>query len=390
MFPGFWVGLHDTMWVYQAGKAEKEEFVALLIGTTGGLWELNCAPTGRWRWLGDRPRHMLRGQPVASLASLPEGGTLAMTEHARLWYRLPPEHRWCHLPISLPATHTASGPLRVTALTAAPADRLWIGGAPIRLFSTTITMSPRLAWKACPAMGDLEDAKHWWGPVDAAAPLVTAILLDPRDARSMTVAVAVGGIYHSTDGGATWTPQHAGIVPLVHHMSEHYGAHRNVQRLLRHPLHHDTLYAATESAFYRTSATGDTWTWNDITPPHARESLEVPGDLLPHPQDGNAIFAVLPLVEDASCCTLWQSRDGGAQWEEVHGAPVLPAASHADSMRTIVPQTIRLCASPADPPQLAIVTPHGDVLVSSPGDFTAWQRKATRLGVVTSVGWTEE
>jgi len=333
---------------------------------------------------------MLRWQPIAALAPLPEGGILAMTEHARLWYRLPPERRWYHLPIALPGTDAPSGQVRITALTAAPEDQLWLGSAPARLFSTTITMSPRLTWKTCPAVGDLGDAKQWWGPVDVAAPLVTAVLLDPRDARSMTVAVAVGGIYHSTDGGATWMPQHAGIIPLVHHTSEQYDAHRNIQRLLRHPRHPDILYAATESAFYRTLATGDDWTWDDITPAHARESLELPGDLLPHPHDGDIAFAILPLVEDASCCTLWQTHDSGAQWEEVHGAPILPVPSHDSSAHTILPQTIRLCASHAEPPQLAIITPHGDIMVSARGDFTSWQRRATRLGTVTSVCWEED
>ncbi len=364
--------------------------MALLIGTTGGLWELDCAPTGRRRWLVERPRHMLRRQSIAALAPLPEGGVMAMTEHAHLWYHLSPERRWYHLPITLPATHSSSRPLHVTALTAAPKDRLWLGGAPGCLYSTTITMSPHLAWKTCLAIGDLGDVKHWWGPVDVASPLIAAILLDPRDARSLTVAVAVGGIYHSADGGVTWASQHAGIAPLVHHTSAHYGAHRNVQRLQRHPRHPGILYAATESAFYRTRATGDTWTWDDITPPHAREALELPGDLLPHPQDGDTIFAIMPLTEDASCCTLWQSHDGGAQWEEMTGAPILPASSHAAQARTIVPQTIRLCASQTDPPRLAIITPHGDILVSAPGNFATWQRRATRLGAVTSVCWVEE
>ncbi|MEW6365019.1 MAG: hypothetical protein AB1714_10315 [Acidobacteriota bacterium] len=82
-----------------------------------------------------------------------------------------------------------------------------------------------------------DDAGRTW--IDANTGLeggcVSAIAIDPRNWSNLSVATVQGGIYRSTNGGATWTPMNDGIPPML-----------STTVLKFDPQDPGTLYAGTE------------------------------------------------------------------------------------------------------------------------------------------------
>ena len=366
----------------------RDDIVLLLIGTTTGLWEIGALPGRRWWWRRQLQRRALENKAIGALAALADGSVMAATSDGKLWQRTL-DQRWHRYTLDQPDVDDAPQDLVTTALAASIDAQLWRGTAPVSLWHTSLTAHADRTWRACATLQTQPEAAQWWGPIDASAPLITAITPDPRDAAVAMVAIAVGGIYHTANGGETWQPRHTGIAPLLHHDKRSYDAHRDVLSLTRHPSFPDTLYATTESAMYRADLTSDEWSWIDITPPHARELMELPGMITPATHDRDTAFAMLPLSDDDGRCTLWQTQDGGASWGEYAAAPKLPLPTMTTGADHLHAATIQVAVSRADPERIALITPDGNVFLTEADDATKWLHAATDLGKVTCACWTE-
>ena len=77
-----------------------------------------------------------------------------------------------------------------------------------------------------------------------------SILVDPRDARHLYIAISIGGVFESTDAGASWTPLNEGIaadflpdpnVPFGH----------DPHCVVQHPAKPDRLYQQNHCGIYR-------------------------------------------------------------------------------------------------------------------------------------------
>ena len=75
---------------------------------------------------------------------------------------------------------------------------------------------------------------------------VKAIRQHPQHPRALLVAVAMGGMIASLDGGLTWSERHQGLS-------------REVNDLALHPARPARVYAATGGGFFRSDDLASTW-----------------------------------------------------------------------------------------------------------------------------------
>jgi hypothetical protein len=77
---------------------------------------------------------------------------------------------------------------------------LWAGTVPGGVFRSE---DGGASWTLMRALWDHPDRKRWFGG-GMDRPGVHSICVDPRDARRVTIAVSCGGVWRTTDGGASW------------------------------------------------------------------------------------------------------------------------------------------------------------------------------------------
>ncbi|MDE3166847.1 MAG: hypothetical protein KGN36_13660 [Acidobacteriota bacterium] len=140
---------------------------------------------------------------------------------------------------------------------------------------------------------------------------VNAIAIDPRDNNVVYVGGADGGVWKTTDGGATWTPLTDSQPSLA------MGA------LALDPGNPDIVYAGTgEENFAGDSyygagilkSTDGGATWTNIAGPFTRDYF---GALAVQPSNGQVVLA-------AARSGIWRSADGGATWTQTSaGVPAI-------------------------------------------------------------------
>ena len=100
--------------------------------------------------------------------------------------------------------------VRVWALEPGGADEpgtLWCGTIPGGLFKST---DGGASWSIMRALWDHPKRQKWMGG-GADLPGLHSIVVDPRNARHVTVAVSTGGIWHTEDGGESWSQRGDGM-----------------------------------------------------------------------------------------------------------------------------------------------------------------------------------
>lgn len=144
------------------------------------------------------------------------------------------------------------------------------------------------------------------------------IVPDPTDPQAITAALSSGGVYRTTDGGASWTARNVGIraefLPEGQQFPE-FG--QCVHKVARHPDRPERLFAQNHGGVYRSDDAGDTW--QEI---HAGLPANFGFPIVVHPHQPDTVY-VFPL--DASSgrhpvdgqAAVWRSRDAGESWEEL-------------------------------------------------------------------------
>lgn len=100
--------------------------------------------------------------------------------------------------------------VRVWALEPGGADEpgtLWCGTIPGGLFKST---DGGASWAIMRALWDHPKRQKWMGG-GADLPGLHSIVVDPRNSRHVTVAVSTGGIWHTEDGGESWSQRGEGM-----------------------------------------------------------------------------------------------------------------------------------------------------------------------------------
>lgn len=171
---------------------------------------------------------------------------------------------------------------------------------------------------------------------------ISDIVIDPNNPEIMYIATGDGdggslvglnfvpggdtksiGILHSTDGGHSWNPTG---------FSYQVGQKKRTYRLLMSPVNSSTLYTATSDGIYATYDQGENWT------------LLIPGvfrDITFNTADPSVIYAATR-YSDAGSGQIFRTIDGGTSWEQV--------TEFTDAVR------IKMAVTPQDPSLLEAVT----------------------------------
>lgn len=177
-----------------------------------------------------------------------------------------------------------------------------------------------------------------WMPGNGGLALHT-ILLDPSDARRAYVGISSGGVYRTTDAGATWTAQNHGI-RCTFQPDPYPEFGHCIHKMALHPARPQRIFLQNHWGIYRSDDGADSWT--DI-------ANGVPSDfgftVLVHPRKPDTAY-VIPVESDVFRCScdgrlrVFRTRNAGASWEALaRGLPqkrayetVLRDAMAADSL----------------------------------------------------------
>lgn len=147
------------------------------------------------------------------------------------------------------------------------------------------------------------------------------VLPHPTDPASLTAAISTGGVYQTTDGGASWSAHNQGIVALFLPEGEQYPPFGQcVHKVARHPSRPERLFLQNHGGVYRSDDEGGSW-----------QSIAdgLPSDfgfpVVVHPHEPDTIY-VFPLsggdgrFPPGGEARVWRSRDAGDSWESLgHG-----------------------------------------------------------------------
>lgn len=199
---------------------------------------------------------------------------------------------------------------------------LWAGTIPGGLFRSD---DGGESWTLNRALWDRPERLEWMGGgYDHAG--IHSVMIDPRDSRHVTVGVSSGGIWQTTDGGATWRATTKGM--HADYMPPERSDEPNVQdphRVVQCKAAPDVLWTQHHCEIFRSTDGGEHWTRIEAQPSNFGFAVAV------HPQDPDTAWFV-PAVKDACRIpvdgrfVVTRTHDGGRTFEPFsEGLPPAPA-----------------------------------------------------------------
>jgi hypothetical protein len=300
----------------------------IMIGTRKGLFIARQeAPADGWDVEG--PEFLM--QEIAAVGVLPATGTVGQEAGTagtpRLLAGVRSEHWGPTVARSDDLGHswqeTDQGSIRFTEDTDTALARVWqLHGDPARPGVVWAGCEPTSLWRS----GDggvtfelnrgLWDHPHrpQWEPGFGGAAVHT-VVTDPDDPAHLLVAMSTGGVYASTDAGASWRPSNTGIrAYFLPDPLPEFG--QCVHKVAVDATGPSRLYAQNHHGVYRSDDGGGSWT-------SIADGL--PSDfgfvMLAHPHRSGTAW-VVPLEADArrvppkGRLRVHRTRDGGDSWVE--------------------------------------------------------------------------
>jgi hypothetical protein len=186
--------------------------------------------------------------------------------------------------------------------------RLWAGTVPGGLFRSDDSGQ---SWQLVESLWNDPRRSNWFGG-GYDQPGIHSICVDPRDPRALLLAVSCGGVWSTTDDGATWSLVGEGLIAdFMPPDRQGDPSIQDVHRMVRCAASPDTLWVQHHNGIFRSTDNAKTFAMlPGVHPSHFGFAVAV------HPSDARTAWFV-PAIKDERrvavdgqlCVT--QTRDGG-------------------------------------------------------------------------------
>jgi hypothetical protein len=188
-------------------------------------------------------------------------------------------------------------------------DTVYAGAEDAALFKTA---DGGRTWRELPG---LRRAKgHLWQP-GAGGMAVHTILLDPKNANRIYIAISAAGAFRTDDGGKTWKPVNRGLKSPYELPDPDAEVGHCVHRITMHPSRPGVLFMQKHWDVMRTDNAGESWSEVSGNLP---SDFGFPIDV--HAHEPETIY-VVPIKSDSEHfppdgkLRVYRSRTGGNEWE---------------------------------------------------------------------------
>jgi photosystem II stability/assembly factor-like uncharacterized protein len=284
----------------------------LYCGTGDGFVSVTQESSGAWT----QSSHALAPFAIREIAVSPAAANIvaAGTRGDGVWLSQDCGQTWTKPSYGQP------GPGKVTSLTFDPHDpnTLWAGGEPIELF---VSHNLGKSWDRIDSVRETEGVPEVVYPVATVEPHIRSIAIDPRNRDVMYLALQVGYIIKTTDGGRSWRTLDNGLDEDVH-------------VIVLDPSNPDTVFISTGGAgvragnapgksLYRSDDAGETW-----EPQAMNFSQTYSATLAMHPHDPRTLATCLAKSAPGGWrnggpqAEMVRTSDGGRTWQALQ--PDLP------------------------------------------------------------------
>ncbi|MYN46378.1 exo-alpha-sialidase [Pseudoduganella sp. FT93W] len=264
------------------------------LATRKGLFELHRTAEA-WH-LGER--HFL-GDPVSMLLADRRDGTLYAALHLghfgpKLHRRKAGSAQWTEVAVpAFPVKPAESEDpvdwkvLQIWSLAAGGPDQpgvLWAGTLPGGLFRSGDYGE---SWQLVEALWQVPERAQWMGG-GYDVPGIHSICVDPRDSNAVLVGISCGGVWLTTDGGASWQMRAEGM--RASYMPPELAGVQAVQdphRIVRCAAEPDKLWCQHHNGIWRSTDNGAYW--QEVHPQQVSNFGFVTAV---HPQDGETAWFV--------------------------------------------------------------------------------------------------
>jgi photosystem II stability/assembly factor-like uncharacterized protein len=237
-------------------------------------------------------------------------------------------------------------------------------------------------WESVGGFND-HPSRPQWAPGFATpdGEFLHSILVDPRDAKHLYLAISIGGVFESLDGGLDWSPINEGCAAdFLPDPSVPFG--HDPHCVVMHPQNPDRLYQQNHCGIYRLDRPRRRWERIGEAMPRRIGDIGFPIVLDPRNADTAYVFPmdgqdVWPRTSIAGKPAAYVTRNGGRTWQRLdRGLP------ETQAWFTVLRQA--MCADMAPRLGLYFGTTGGDVW-SSLNAGESWRCIARHLPEIYSV-----
>jgi photosystem II stability/assembly factor-like uncharacterized protein len=363
--------------------------VKLLVGTRKGLWTLSSED--RRGWAPQEPQFF--GQIIQHAMADPRDGRTILvatsTGHLGPTVMRSSDGGATWMEASRPPAFVAGDRLGRALTTvfwlspghaSQPATWYAGGASPQGLFRTDDggdTWAPVTGWNDHPMW---ETWCEWPEENTPDGSMLHSVNVDPRDAEHLYLALSSGGVFETTDGGASWAPLNAGVATaFLPDVEPEFGHDPHTVRL--HPAFPDRLYQQNHCGIYRLDRPETKWTRIGDNMPSDIGDIGFPIELHPRDPDTAWVFPmdgtdVWPRTSVDGRPAAYVTHDGGTTWQaQTKGLP-------ARAWFTVKRQA--MTTDDADPVGVYFGTTCGEVWGSADEGDT-WSCLASHLPEIYSV-----
>ncbi|HET9337905.1 MAG TPA: glycosyl hydrolase [Casimicrobiaceae bacterium] len=299
--------------------------ITLLVATRKGLWTLTSdAARNRWttggpRFLGHNVHHaMIDPRDPRQWLAAARTGHLGPTvfrssDRGRTWTEAqkPPAFR-------AGAGRSVDHTFWLTPGHASEPGAWYAGTSPQGLFRST---DAGASWTGVAGFNEHPQRKAWCGGDQDGTPdgpKMHSILVDPRDAKHLYIAMSSGGVFESVDAGADWKPLNRGVrADFLPQPTPEFGHDPHCVRFAGgNP---DRLYQQNHCGLYRLDRPSTDWTDLGAGMPKSIGAIGFP--MVTHPRDADTAWIfpmdgtdVWPRTSPGGRPAVYRTLDAGRTW----------------------------------------------------------------------------